>query len=763
MKFTIYTSDVTGVQDNCIYPHRHEITDAASLARAVRRDHVCAEYRNNYRGKDNFIRSDCLVMDVDNDHTEDPERWITPEALAMEYEDIMYAICYSRNHMKQKGKYGPRPRFHIYFATRPITDHEACSGLKEALQAMYPFYDRNALDAGRFVYGSDPGKVIWHEGKDTIESVFEREDISPLIPEGSRNRTMYLWAVRYLKREGNTEGSEKAYYREAEKCQPPLEDKELRTIWRSAVRFYEKKVLTDPSYVSPKEYRTGIPDRWEEPIPFSRYTAAPFPTEALPGVIGEYVKAVAESTQTPVDMAGTAALATIAVCLQGKYKIQGKADWIEPLNGYFIVINPPSERKSAVESSIVKPLDAYEEQYNKQHAGEVQASGMRKRVLEKRQRAMEDKVSKGQAKAGEMDDIAKEIADFEEVRPMQLYVDDITTEKLVSVMSENKGRAALVSSEGGIFDTLAGIYTKNVNIDVMLKGYSGDTIRVDRIGRKSESIMDPSLTILLMAQPNVVSAVMDNTTFRGRGLTARFLYSMPVSFVGKRKFDSEPVPPDVYGRYEQKMVDLLEDEYSGEPEIITLSPEASVLLSGFATELEGLLVTDLSEMSDWAGKLVGNTLRLAGLLCRAGTYRSHDFLEEPAPLVVGKETMEDAIKLGRYFLNHAQAVYNVLPVNAMYREAEKILGMIVEKDLAQFDRRTAMRCCSSFRTVAAIQPVLDFLEDYGYIVQITQKTSGSGRPPLPKYAVNPHTKKVFCHSVGLLSEGISTEKRAGKH
>ena len=313
MKFIIYTADVTGVQDNCTYPHRHEIVDVASLVKAVRRDHVCAEYKNCYRGKDNYIVSNCVVMDVDNDHTEDPAGWITPEALAMEYEDIKFAICYSRHHMKQKDSFGPRPRFHIYFETPPITDHEAYSDLKEALRALYPFYDKNALDAGRFIYGSDPGDVFWHDGTKTIESVFEVDDISPLIPEGNRNRTMYNWAVRHLKREGNTEESENAYYREAEKCQPPLEDKELKTIWRSAVRFYEKKIITDPSYVSPKEYKTGIPDTWEMPIPFGKYTVASFPTEALPEDIGNYVRAVAESTQTPVDMAGTAALAAIRV------------------------------------------------------------------------------------------------------------------------------------------------------------------------------------------------------------------------------------------------------------------------------------------------------------------------------------------------------------------------------------------------------------------------------------------------------------------
>lgn len=760
MMLIIFASDVCGVQDNCLYPHRHEVTNAAELKAAVKYDHVCAEYKNNYRGKENYITSNCVVMDVDNDHSENPEDWITPEKLAEEYADIRFAICFSRSHMKQKGQYGPRPRYHIYFEIEPVTDHEEYSDIKFALYAMYPFYDDNALDSGRFIYGSDPGDIIWHEGSRTILSVFDTDPTEPIIREGSRNKSMYQWAVCHLKREGNNEDSEKAFYREAEKCNPPLADKELQTIWRSATRFYERKIKTDPSYVEPGEFKTGIPSRWEEPIPFGKYTIMPFPADALPGEIADYVKAVAESTQTPVDMAGTAALATIAVCTQGKYKIRGKADWVEPLNGYFIVINPPSERKSAVEHSIVKPLDTYEEQYNIRNAGRVEASKMRKRVLEKRQKAVEDQISKGKAEMEELDRIAQEIADFEEERPLQLYVDDITTEKLVSVMAANHGRAALVSSEGGIFDTLAGIYTKNVNIDVMLKGYSGDPIRVDRIGRESESIMNPALTVLLMAQPNVLSEVMRNTTFRGRGLTARFLYSMPTSFVGTRRFESESVDDAVYQRYEQKIVNLLEDEYGREPEVISLSPEASEMLAVFAEELEPRLVGDLAEMSDWAGKLVGNVLRLSGLLCRAGVFRDHEFMMDADPLVVDAPTMENAIRLGRYFLNHAQAIYSVLPENTMYKKAVRILQMITDEGLKDFDRRRAMRSCRTFKTTAEIQPVLDFLEDYGYIVQVPQKYAGSGRPPQPKYVVNPLTEKVFCPSVTPMSQALRTDGQA---
>lgn len=497
-----------------------------------------------------------------------------------------------------------------------------------------------------------------------------------------------------------------------------------------------KVLKTEQRLQAQKDFENAVTSTLE-PIPFGQYRLDPFPVDALPTDIGDYIRAVAESTQTSVDMAGTAVLALLSVCIQGKYIVQGKADWSEPLNLFANIIAEPSERKSAVLHATASPLDNYEVAYNAQNAARVEGSKMRRRILEKRMRAVEDQVAKGKAEAGDVEAIAHEIASFEEEKPLRLYVDDITTEKLVSVMATNHGRAALVSSEGGIFDTLAGIYTRNVNIDVMLKGYSGDTIRVDRIGRESESVMNPTLTVLLMTQPKVVSDVLSNVTFRGRGLTARFLYCLPASAVGNRKFQSATVPPDVYARYEQKMVNMLADEYSKTPERITLSPEASQLLTDFAEEIEPRIKTDYLEIADWVGKLVGNTLRIAGLLCRASVFRATEFLTENGPLVVSEKTMSDAIRLGRYFLNHALAVFDVIPEAAMNRQANRILHMISEHHLTEFDRRIAMRYCRVFKKVAEIQPVLDFLDDYGYIIRLPDKSSTGGRPPLPKYVVNP--------------------------
>ena len=486
--------------------------------------------------------------------------------------------------------------------------------------------------------------------------------------------------------------------------------------------------------------------KWEEPIPFGRYEIEKFPVDALPAPIGNYVSALSESLQTPVDIAGTSSLGVMGTASQKKYVVQGKKDWVEPLCVYAESISPPSERKSAIDHGMVKPISNYENKYNILNAAAVEASRMHRRILERRQKAVEDLFAKGKADQSDVDKIAAELTAYEEKKPLRLFVDDITPEKLVSVLAENDGRMAILSSEAGIFDTLAGAYSKSVNIDVLLKSYSGDQIRVDRIGRDSECIVSPALTILLMAQPAVVSKVLSNETFRGRGLTARFLYSMPESFVGKRKYNSVQVPDEVYKAYERCIFNMLEDEYPPEPEVITLSPEAEKLLEEFSLDLEPKLVREYAEIADWCGKLAGNVLRIAGLLCRASVYRSHDFLDEPDPLVVDEKTMQNAIRLGRYYLNHAQAVFNVLPENTMFQNAHRILKMIHDKGLKEFNRRTAMRYCQVFKRAEDIQPVLDFLEDYGYIASVEQpQKAGKGRPPMPKYLVNPWVENNYCH------------------
>lgn len=115
MQLILQTANVTADAKNCSYPNKVTVTNASELQEAVKMDHVCAKYKNNYRSIDNFLKSNVVVMDLDNDHTDDPDEWITAEKLEELLPDISYAVAPSRNHMVAKNGKAARPKYHVYF------------------------------------------------------------------------------------------------------------------------------------------------------------------------------------------------------------------------------------------------------------------------------------------------------------------------------------------------------------------------------------------------------------------------------------------------------------------------------------------------------------------------------------------------------------------------------------------------------------------------------------------------------------------------
>lgn len=252
MKFTIYTADCTGNEKNTLYPNQRVITCEGDLKKSITADHVCALYKNNTRSDANFIVSDVVPMDCDNDHSDNPDEWITPEFLADNLTDVAFAITYSRHNMLPKGNKSARPRFHVFFPTAPCNDAHTHKAIKEKIYKELSFFDGNALDASRFLFGC-PSDVYWHEGSLTIEDWLTLMKSNRNIPQGQRNSTMSRIAGKLVKRFGVTDTAYQKFLEKAAECEPPLPDDELETIWHSACKF-GKKVAAQDGYISPEEY-----------------------------------------------------------------------------------------------------------------------------------------------------------------------------------------------------------------------------------------------------------------------------------------------------------------------------------------------------------------------------------------------------------------------------------------------------------------------------------------------------------------------------
>ena len=267
MKFTLYRSNCLEVPENCTYPHKVDVTGKDSLIEAVKHDYVCAEYQGNYRSNDNFIGSDCLPVDCDNDHSDDPEEWVYPSDVATTFPGVAFAVHYSRNHMKAKGGKAARPKFHVFFAIDRVTEPGQYSEMKKLVNTIFPYFDTKALDAARFFFGTKEPEVEIFDGPMTLTTFLADDDFDAnmnsgsygdiVIPEGSRNATLSHYAGRILKRFGNTDEAHKHFAEVAACCQPPLEQSELDSIWRSAQRFYGK-VAAQEGYIPPEQYNQDL-------------------------------------------------------------------------------------------------------------------------------------------------------------------------------------------------------------------------------------------------------------------------------------------------------------------------------------------------------------------------------------------------------------------------------------------------------------------------------------------------------------------------
>lgn len=158
-EFTLYRCDYCGNKKNTYYPHKVIISNADDLAAVAAYDHVAAQYRSNHRSIKDFIQSDCMMLDLDNTHSEDPAEWKTPEHVAAAFQGVEFYAVESRNHMRVKAGKAARPKHHYYFPINEVQDAAEYEYLKDWIISAFPFFDTGAKDSARMFYGVENPRV----------------------------------------------------------------------------------------------------------------------------------------------------------------------------------------------------------------------------------------------------------------------------------------------------------------------------------------------------------------------------------------------------------------------------------------------------------------------------------------------------------------------------------------------------------------------------------------------------------------------------
>lgn len=277
--FTLYCSKYRQNETRTFFANKKEICSCQDLQEAVVFDHVCALYRNSKRAASNFLEADCAMFDIDNTDSDNPQDWMTVENVREAFPNVPFYVSYSRNHMKPKEGKAPRPKFHVYFPHQVITDAEEYKKLKRNVYTYFNAFDPNAIDVARFFFGVEQPKVDFIEGTlslvDFMSSVNSPEpnESTPsaptptptppatpitekIIPEGKRNTTLSRYGAKVLTRWGTSEKAYQLFMEKSKLCVPPLSERELRSIWTSAVKFYHETVEQDPDYIPPEHFHS---------------------------------------------------------------------------------------------------------------------------------------------------------------------------------------------------------------------------------------------------------------------------------------------------------------------------------------------------------------------------------------------------------------------------------------------------------------------------------------------------------------------------
>ncbi len=475
---------------------------------------------------------------------------------------------------------------------------------------------------------------------------------------------------------------------------------------------------------------------WEPPIALRpRECAEPFPTDVLPAALRHFVDAAAVQTQTPHDLAGLGVLGALAVVCGGRLRVRAGSH-VEPTNLFLYVAMPPASRKSQVAELVLSPLYTIERRLAEEAEPGRREAAQRVGIAQAKLEAARKReaAGKGAADPKAFAELARAADEMVPAIPRLLF-DDTTVEKLASVLAEQGGRAAIVSAEGGVWDTLLGRYNRGVgSIDVFLKGHAGDPIGVDRIGRAHEHARRPALTVLSFGQPSRLWEAGAAPQLTGRGMLARILYALPRSTVGWREVDTPRVPDEVERRYD-RLLNTLHNALTSEV-LVELDAAAHQVFVAYKRLLEPRLrpsTGDLAAIGDWAGKLAGAVLRIAALLHAASAASEG----RPISSAVGLGSVEAAIRLGDYLVKHAFVAFQQFRADPATELAHHVLEWIRRRGETSFRARDAFDGVRK-RTgrMGETNAALKVLVDHGFIRPVNE-AHGVGRPRSPLYEVHP--------------------------
>lgn len=417
------------------------------------------------------------------------------------------------------------------------------------------------------------------------------------------------------------------------------------------------------------------PEALRRPVP----AAQRYPIEALGPTLGPACESLRRTVQAPDAICGASFLAGASLCAQahGNVAIDGR---IYPLSLWTLTVASSGERKSAVDSEVMRPIRAYEKTLSERLEPQLQKYQAATEEWQARKDALKKQHKSGVGLGAALEELGP--PPEPPLAPM-IVAADFTAEGLAKLLAVGQPSMGAFTDEAALVFGGHGMTKETVARTAATLSKLWDSGTLDRIraGDGSMKLYGRRLSMHLMAQPVIVESALSNEVLLGQGFLARALLAWPESSMGTRLYVREDLRSDpALVRYQSRALALLTREFPLEPRTrnelappsLGLTEEASELWRQFHDVIEhGMGSRGLfSTVAAWASKTPEQAARVAGVLT---------LFDNPEARVIEAEAMDRAIELALWHLGEAVRLAGTAAVSREVRNAEALLTWAHEK------------------------------------------------------------------------------------
>ena len=450
----------------------------------------------------------------------------------------------------------------------------------------------------------------------------------------------------------------------------------------------------------------------------NQYT--PFPTDALPGPIRDFVTAGARAIGCDTSFIALPLLAALGAAIGNSRRLRVKYDWLVPPILWTAIVGESGTTKTP---AFKLALKAIRDRQHKAMAGHPAALAAYREDSAYFERAMARwKREKSKEPPPEKP---------EEPQPERCVVSDTTVEALAPLLLANDRGLLMARDELagwiGSFDRYAS-GGKGADASHWLSMYGGESITVDRKTGTPRTIYVPRAAVCVTGgiQPGILSRVL-GAEHRESGLAARLLLACPTR--KPKRWTEDDINPEIQEQVADvtdRLFELCpEMDANGEPYplAIEMTPEAKVIWVEYynahaeeQAELYGDLAAAWSKLEEAAARLA--------LVIQLTRWADG----EGDPDTVDEWSMSAGITLARWFGGQAKRTYALMAESEEVRNLRELLDWINEHG-GSVTARDVSRGPSRYRdSVEYAESDLNKLARAGEGVWVDGQRDGPGRP-----------------------------------